>query len=119
LAFLRTDHFSLEYFPDALQPVSHEFFRWAALCLTGDINAGVSSIDCEKWCYLRCVAHRVIVAEIGEGQEAGPVVLLVVDVCTKVLLKGRVDSFGLPVCLRVVSCTEFSRDAESLTQAFP
>ncbi len=58
-------------------------------------------------------------AELGEGQEAGPIVLFVVDICTKVLLEGRVDSFGLPVCLRVVGCTEFSRDAESLTLAFP
>ncbi len=101
-----------------LQPVGHEFLHRAVFCPTGDIDAGVSTVDCEKRRYLRCAAHRVIVAELGEGQEAGPIVLLVVDVCAKVLFEGRVDLFGLPVCLRVVSCTEFSRDAKLLTQAF-
>ncbi len=50
-------------------------------------------------------------AELGEGLEAGPVVLFVVYVGAEVLLEGRVYSLGLPHDLWVVGGAEILHDA--------
>jgi hypothetical protein len=44
----------------------------------------------------------VIVGEFGEREEVRPIILLVIDVYSQVLLEDLVDSFGLTIGLRVV-----------------
>ncbi len=96
---------SLQLFPDAMQLVSHEFLRWAIICLTSNVNAGVCYIESVKHGDLHGVANGVVVAKLGKRQETGPVVELVVDIGAEVLFKGGVDHFCLPVCLQVGSST--------------
>src|SRR6266481_1598677 len=48
-------------------------------------------------------ARRVVVCKLGEGEEAQPVVLLVVAVDTEVLFQSLVSALGLSVTFQVVS----------------
>jgi hypothetical protein len=94
-----------------LQPVGHEFLHRAIFRPTGYFNVGVHSIDDKEWRCLCCTAHGIVMAELGEGLEAGPVVLFVVYVGAEVLLEGRVYSLGLPHDLWVVGGAEILHDA--------
>ena len=50
----------------------------------------------------------IVVANFGNWQELLPVILLIVAICSQVLLKGCVDTFGLSFCLGVKCHAEFS-----------
>ena len=57
-------------------------------------------------------AWGVIVRELCQGQEIGPVVLLVITVNPKVLLQGLVGPFCLSVAFRVVTRCEVELHVE-------
>ena len=46
--------------------------------------------------------REVVVGELGNVKEGGPVVLVEADKVSEVLFQESVDAFGLTVCLRVV-----------------
>ena len=52
----------------------------------------------------------VVVGKLGEGQEFGPVVLLVGTVVLKILLKRLVSAFGLTISLGIVPRREVDLD---------
>jgi len=56
---------------------------------------------------VRCV----IVHKFSQREEIDPIVLLVVDVHTKILLQDLVDLFGLTIRLRVVGSRKVGLDA--------
>ena len=58
----------------------------------------------------------IVVRELRQGKELGPVVLLVVQVDPEVLLKGLVDLLGLTVAFRVVTGGEVKAHVEGLTE---
>jgi len=55
--------------------------------------------------------HRVrsvVVHKLSQGKEVDPIILLVVDIYSKVLLQDLVDPFCLTMSLRVVPVERFS-----------
>ena len=61
-------------------------------------------------------ARSVIVSELREGEDLGPVVLLVVTVDAEVLLEGLVGMLCLPIPLRVASGGEVELHVEGFTK---
>ena len=59
---------------------------------------------------------RIVVGEFGQREEVCPVVLVVVDVESKICFDNLVDAFGLTVCLRMISPRQVLSDAEALGQ---
>ena len=66
----------------------------------------------EEWRDSCSSAGGIIVRELCQGQEIGPVVLLVVAVNPKVLLQGLVGPFCLSVTFRVVTRCEVQLHVE-------
>ena len=58
----------------------------------------------------------VVVRELGERKELGPVGLLVIGVDAEVLLQCLVGTLGLSVCLRTEGGAEGLLDAKELTE---
>src|SRR6266481_6843769 len=60
----------------------------------------------KEWCGGSSGARGVVVCELCEGQEAGPVVLLVVAVHPEVLLKGLISALSLPITFQMIARCE-------------
>jgi hypothetical protein len=58
----------------------------------------------------------VVVLELGHRQEIIPVILSLVDEDAKILLQLLVDSFGLPIRLRVVCSRSCNSDRQQAVQ---
>src|SRR6266481_8485846 len=63
----------------------------------------VVALVCEEWGNSHGAARCVVVCELGKGEEARPVVLLVVAVDMEVLFQSLVSVLGLSVTFWVVS----------------
>ena len=85
----------------------------------GQQQAALISIVGEEVGSLCALSLVVIEAKFSNWQEPLPVILLIVAVCLQVLLQGCNDTFGLSVGLRLKSCAEISRYAESSCDPFP
>ena len=59
------------------------------------------------------------IRELRKGKEVRPIVLIVVDVETKVRFHSLVDSFCLAICLRVVGSRELLLDPEGVGRVPP
>ena len=59
--------------------------------------------DNKEWCELGGSMNSVVVHELSKGQEVWPVILLVTDEATKVLLQSLDATLGLAVSLQMVS----------------
>ena len=66
-------------------------------------------------------AHRdrVVIGELGHGEQGSPVVLLVADERPKVGLIGLVEAFPLSVSLWVEGCRHSGADAGQLEKFLP
>ena len=84
-----------------------------------DVERGVIAFVGEEGGGARSGVRGVVVGELGEGKEVDPVVLLVVDVDSEVLLEHLVDAFGLAVGLGVVGGGEVGFDAKEVAEGSP
>ena len=84
-----------------------------------DVERGVVAFVGEEGGGARSRVRGVVVGELGEGEEVDPVVLLVVDVDSEVLLEHLVDAFGLAVGLGVVGGREVGFDAKEVAEGSP
>src|SRR6266481_2420353 len=63
----------------------------------------VVALVCEEWGNSCGAARCVVVCELGEGDEARPVILLVVAVDMEVLFQSLVSVLGLSITFQVIS----------------
>src|ERR1700730_9569056 len=70
----------------------------------------------EEWGNPRSGARSIVVGEFRQGQEFGPVVLLIIAVTMEVLFQRLVSSFRLSVALRVIPRGEVQGHIEDLAQ---
>src|SRR6266481_2685973 len=70
----------------------------------------------KEWCGAGSGARGVVVCELCEGQEAGPVVLLVVAVHPEVLLEGLISALSLPITFRMIAGCEVQLHIEGHAQ---
>ena len=59
--------------------------------------------------------RSIVVSELTKGEEAGPVVLLVVAEDVKVLLKGLIELFRLSIIFWVITRCEVNLHVQGLT----
>ena len=93
------------------------FNRGDVLLVDGELGM-VSFIRKERG-ELRRGMRSVVVREFRERKEGDPVVLLIVDVDTEVLLENLVDSFSLTVGFRMIRGGEVGFDVEELHEGCP
>jgi hypothetical protein len=55
-----------------------------------------------------------VVDILSEREKRSPVILLVIAVTAKVVFQSLILPLGLPVCLRVESCTQLAFDANAI-----
>src|SRR6202030_4476794 len=70
----------------------------------------------KEWGNPRSGARGIVVGEFRQGEEFGPVVLLIIAVTTEVLFQRLVSSFRLSVALWVVPRSEVQGHIEDLAQ---
>src|SRR3984893_11639214 len=70
----------------------------------------------KEWGNPRSGARSIVVGEFCQGEEFGPVVLLIIAVTTEVLFQRLVSSFCLSVALRVIPRSEVQGHIEDLAQ---
>src|ERR1700719_1543539 len=70
----------------------------------------------KEWGNPRSGARSIVVGKFRQGQEFGPVVLLIIAVTTEVLFQCLVGSFHLSVALRVIPRSEVQGHIEDLAQ---
>lgn len=80
----------------------------------GDSELGVVAFVCEKWGYAGGGVRGIVVGKFGEGEEVGPVVLLIVDVDSKVLFENLIDVFCLAIGFGVIGCGKIRLDFEQV-----
>ena len=56
-----------------------------------------------EWCSMCSRVNVIVVAELGKGNEFGPVFSSVIAEDPKIKLKFLIEPFGPSVCLRVIS----------------
>ena len=71
----------------------------------------VSLVSKEQSCPSGC-AFGIFVSELGNREPTGPVVLLEITVDAEVLFQGLVYTFGLTVCLWMITGGEVQADPE-------
>src|ERR1700719_1808058 len=70
----------------------------------------------KEWGNPRSGARSIVVGEFRQGQEFGPVVLLIIAVTTEVLFQRLVSLLCLSVALRVIPRSEVQGHIEDLAQ---
>src|ERR1700731_4263918 len=70
----------------------------------------------KEWGNPHSGAQSIVVGEFRQGEEFGPVVLLIIAVTTEVLFQCLVGSFHLSVALRVIPRSEVQGHIEDLAQ---
>jgi hypothetical protein len=77
------------------------FFRVVDVDVWFEVKLRVETIIGEEGGKASHLGGVVIGSEFGYGEELGPVVLLVVDICLQVLFYDRIHLLCLPVCFWV------------------
>src|ERR1700731_788263 len=70
----------------------------------------------KEWGNPHSGARSIVVGKFHQGQEFGPVVLLVIAVTAEVLFQHLVSSFSLSVALRVIPRSEVQGHIEDFAQ---
>ena len=63
------------------------------------------------------LTRRIVVGELSQRKQLGPVVLLVVAVGAEVLLKGLIDPLGLTIPFRMISRSEMELHTKRCAKA--